>query len=184
AGGAGGDVAHEETLVAASRDPLAGPPTHRAGAWFGARLRTGSAARPASSQSAHRDRLLPAAQHAGKWYGEPNLDVGAARSRGPRRASEEALEKAAGVEAAQTDVGKDISKVHPRPQIFGAEPGDRRTTAGVVLGAFLRVGQHRVGLGRLLEALLCVRFLAAVGVVLQCEAMERLLDLLAIRVAR
>ena len=66
----------------------------------------------------------------------------------------------------------------PKPPA-GAGPGGERTGAAVVLLALLRVAQHVVGLGDLLEARLCLLVVrVAVGVVLAREFAVGLLDLL------
>jgi len=54
----------------------------------------------------------------------------------------------------------------------------------VILGAFLGIGEYRVGRGDLLEAFLGAGLLVAVGMVLQRELAEGVLDRLLIGVAR
>ena len=77
-----------------------------------------------------------------------------------------------------------IFEINAAEQIFAAETGYALEPSCVVFGPLLRIGEHGVGFGNLLEALLGARLLVAVGVVQQGELAESVLDRLAVGVFR
>jgi hypothetical protein len=77
-----------------------------------------------------------------------------------------------------------VAEVDAGEEVLGREPGQTGEAAGVVVGPFVGVGRDGVGPRDLLEALLGVGLSAAVRVVLEGEAAERVLDRLVVGVAR
>jgi hypothetical protein len=81
-------------------------------------------------------------------------------------------------------VVEDVTEVDTAEKILFADTGDTGETARIVIGTLLRIGEHRIGGGDLLEAILGAGLLVAVGMVLQRELAEGILDRLLIGVAR
>jgi hypothetical protein len=110
-----------------------------------------------------------------------DFDVRTARRAGAP-AAEEPLENAAA--EAEAEIGKEGVEVEAAEEVLRREPRDAGKAGRVVLGALLRVGEDRVGLGDFLEPLLRPGLLVAVGVVPQRELAERVLDRRRVGVAR
>ena len=83
------------------------------------------------------------------------------------------------IEAAENVIEIDAGK-----QILGRKVRHAGKTVGVVLSALLGIGEYSVGRSNLLEAFLGAGLLVAVGVKLQRELPEGVLDRLLIGVAR
>ena len=89
----------------------------------------------------------------------------------------EAFKRAAAAKAeVKIEPAKDVFEVDAAEKILLAEAFHSGKSAGIVFGAFLRVGQYRIGLGDFLESFLGPRFLVAIRVVFQREAAESILD--------
>jgi hypothetical protein len=118
----------------------------------------------------HRDALLASRDDRLERNLEVDLDIGPPqRSAAAATSTEEALEEPAPAQAPEleSEVAEEVVEIDAAEQVLRAHAADARETARVVLGALLRVPEHRVRFSDLLEALLGVGLLAAIGVVAQ-----------------
>ena len=183
--GAAADVARpadaEEALL---QDDLAGAAALRAALGLGARLRAAALAGVARPHLGQLELRLEAGDHVGERDLEVVTQVRAALAAPappPAPAARRAEQLA---EQIVEDVGEaaEVAEVEAGHAALGADAGEAEAVVGAPL---LRVGEHRVGLGRLLEALLGVRIAGvAVGVVLERELAVGLLELVGARLAR
>ncbi len=175
------DLLHSDAALALAANELPAAAALWAGARLRAGLRAGALAGLARDGPADMHRLLPAVEDAFQRHGNGDLDILAPPRRGA--AAEKAIEWTHSPEI-KAETPEDVLEIDAAEQILGGEVGDAGIAARIVLRALLGIAQDRVGLGDLLEAIGCARFLVPVGVVLQGELAESVLDRLLVGVSR
>ena len=130
-------------------------------------------------------RGLAAACHFLQRDREHDLDVLAAGCAAPfKKAIEQTAARAEPEIESNSASAEDLVEIDPAKQILRRVAHHSREAAAVILRALFRIGQDGVGRGDFLELLLRVRLPVAVGMILQRELAEGVLDLLFIRIAR
>src|SRR3990167_3827950 len=123
-------------------------------------------ARRAACRAFVAQLFLAAPEHAFERNFEPDFDVLAARRAARAPAKKRVEQSSAEVEI---EAAEDVVKIDPGKQVLRRKVRDAGEAVRIVLGALLRIGEHRVGRGDLLETLLGAGLLVAVGMILQRE---------------
>jgi hypothetical protein len=84
----------------------------------------------------------------------------------------------------ETKSAKDFFEIDAAEHVFGRQARHSRVVASVIFRPILRIAQDRIGLGDFPETVARARFLVAIGVILERELPESVLDRLHIGVPR
>jgi hypothetical protein len=82
----------------------------------------------------------------------------------------------------KAQTAKNGAKINPTKEILRRHVRRTHTPLGVIGRAFLRIGEHGIGFGDLLEALLSLRSFVAVGVILERELTKGIFDGFLVRI--
>ena len=127
--------------------------------------------------------FFAAGRHPLQGHAQFHLDVRAGHRPGPA-AVEEVLERSAAKPEIEVEAAEQIFEIDAAEQVLSTESSHARKTARIVFGPLFRIGEHRIGFGDFLEALLGARLFVAVRMILQGELAESVFDGFRVGVAR
>jgi hypothetical protein len=128
-------------------------------------------------------RLFSASADPFERHFQPDLKIGSTCRTRPTTLAKQAVEPARATKV-KAQTAKNGAKINTTKELLRRHVRRTHTPLGVIGRALLGIGEHRIGFGDLLEALLSLWGFVAVGMILERELAKGIFDSLLIRITQ